>query len=86
MRGVYYKFTVLMPRLGSGNLTMGIYAYPCCMLIFFLENNVFEEWDAIYLLLMNNVIVFIRLVLSEDMGSVNPKYERYMYMRNATYC
>ena len=51
---------------------------------FCLENNVFDEWDAIYLLLMNNVIVFIRLVLSEDLGSVNPRHERYMYMQNAT--
>ena len=86
MRGVYYKFTVLMPRLGSGNLTMGIYAYPYCMLILILENNVFDEWDVIYLLLMNNVIVFIRLVLSEDLGNVNPRHERYMYMRDANYC
>jgi len=85
VRGVYYKFTVLMPRLESGNLNMGIYVCPCCMLILFLENNVFDEWDVIYLLLMNNVIVFIRLVLSEDLGSVNPRHKRYMYMRNATY-
>jgi len=64
---------------------MGIYACPCCMLVF-EKNNVFDEWDAIYLLLMNNIIVFIRLVLSEDLRSVNPRHERYMYMRNATYC
>ena len=86
MKGVYDKFTVLMPQLGSGNLTMGIYACLCCMLILFLENNVFDEWDAIYLLLSNNVIVFIRLVLSEDLGSVNPRHERYLYMRTETYC
>ena len=66
MRGVYYKFIVLMPRLGSGNVTMVIYACPCCMLSLFLENNVFDEWDAIYLLLMNSIIVLIRLVLFED--------------------
>ena len=42
---------------------MGIYVCPCCMLIF-LENNVFDEWDVIYLLLMNNIIVLFRLVLS----------------------
>jgi len=85
VRGVYYKFTVLMPQLGSGNLTMGIYTCLCCMLVLFLENNVFEEWDAIYLLLMNNIIVLIRLVLPEDLGSVNPRHERYMYMRNVSY-
>ena len=50
------------------------------------DDYVFDEWDAIYLFLMNNVIVFIRFVLSEDLGSVNPRHERYMYMRNATYC
>ena len=86
MKEVYYKFTVFTPWLGSGNLAMRIYVSPCCTLILFLENNVFDEWDAIYLLLMNNVIVFIRLVLTEDLGSVNPRHERYMYMRNANYC
>ena len=68
-----------MPRLGSGNLTMGIYVCPCCMLILFLENNVFDEWDAIYLLLMNNVIVFIRLVLSEDLRVWIQAWKIYVY-------
>jgi len=51
----------------------------------FLENNVFDEWDAIYLLLMNNIIAVIRLVLSEDLGSVNLRHELYMYMQSVTY-
>ena len=33
----------------------------------------FYEWDAIYLLLMNEIIVFILIVLFEDLGSVNLK-------------
>ena len=31
------------------------------------------------LLLINDIIVFIRLVLSEVLGSVNPRHELYMY-------
>ena len=32
----------------------------------------------ILLLLINDIIIFIRLVLSEDLGSVNLKHELYM--------
>ena len=39
----------------------------------------------IYLLLMNNIIVSIRLVLSEYLGSVNLRHELYMYVRSVTY-
>jgi len=39
----------------------------------------------IYLLLMNNIIVSVRLVLSEDLWSVNLKHELYMYMQSVTY-
>ena len=34
----------------------------------------------IRLLLINDIIVFIRLELSEDLGSVNLKHELYMYV------
>ena len=34
----------------------------------------------IRLLLINNIIIFIRLALSEDLGSVNLKHELYMYV------
>jgi len=34
---------------------------------------------------MNNIIVSIILVLSEDLGSVNLRHELYMYMRSVTY-
>ena len=34
----------------------------------------------IHLLLINDIIVFIRLVLSEDLGSVNLMHELYMYV------
>ena len=34
----------------------------------------------ICLLLINDIIVFIRLVLSEDLGSVNLSHELYMYV------
>ena len=32
------------------------------------------------LLLINDIIVFIRLVLFEDLGSVNIRHELYMYV------
>jgi len=32
------------------------------------------------LLLINDIIVFIRLGLSEDLGSVNLKHELYMFV------
>ena len=34
----------------------------------------------IHLLLINDIIVLIRLVLSENLGSVNLKHELYMYV------
>ena len=34
----------------------------------------------IRLLLINDIIVSIRLVLSEDLGSVNLRHELYMYV------
>ena len=34
----------------------------------------------IRLLLINDIIVFIRLVLFEDLGSVNLRHELYMYV------
>ena len=46
----------------------------------FQENNIFDEWDAKYLLLMNNIIISIRLLWSEDLGSVNLRHELYMYV------
>jgi len=58
---------------------MGTYACPCCMLVF-KKNNVFDKWDAIHLLLINDIIVFVKLVLSEDLGSVNLRHELYMYV------
>ena len=51
-------------------------------MLVFKKNYVFDEWDVIYLLLMNEIIVFIWLVLFEDLGSVNLERERNMYMRN----
>jgi len=35
---------------------------------------------VIHLLLINDIIIFIRLVLSEDRGSVNLRHELYMYV------
>ena len=47
-------------------------------MLVFNKNNVFDFWDAICLLLINDIIVFIRLVLFEDLGSVNLRHELYM--------
>jgi len=35
---------------------------------------------VIHLLLINDIIIFIRLVLFEDLGSVNLIHELYMYV------
>jgi len=35
---------------------------------------------VICLSLINDIILFIKLVLSEDLGSVNLKHELYMYV------
>ena len=48
-----------------------------CMLVF-KKNNIFYQWDVICLLLINDIIVSIRLVLIEDLGSVNLRHELYM--------
>ena len=46
----------------------------------FQEKQCFDKWDAMCLLLINDIIVFIRLVLSEDLRSVNLRHEMYMYV------